>query len=179
VAVQTTKHASPFSADDINDATRASVALRTRLSALLQATVEARNALGHKGRLDTRSLHSLAVSDHACSAETSTVKASTRPCIYPGLFGSMVRKIRLACKACYAMGKALEAMGINVAITPFPLTSCRTAHTPPWPPWSGMASGCTPVSTSQPPGAPHGRGPVVGDAGYCSTSKRIERSSSS
>jgi cobaltochelatase CobT len=32
----------------------------------------------------------------------------------------MVRRIRLACTSCYALGKALQAMGINVAITAFP-----------------------------------------------------------
>jgi cobalamin biosynthesis protein CobT len=121
VAVQTTKHAHPFTDDDIQDATRASVALRTRLSALLQTTVEARNALGRKGRLDTRSLHRLAVSDPRVFRRNQHRQGvNTAVHVLLDCSGSMVRKIRLACTACYALGKALETMGINVAITAFP-----------------------------------------------------------
>lgn len=121
VAVQTTKQAHPFSDDDIQDATRASVALRTRLSALLQTTVESRNALGRKGRLDTRSLHRLAVSDPRVFRRNQYRQGiDTAVHVLLDCSGSMVRKIRLACTACYALGKALEAMGINVAITAFP-----------------------------------------------------------
>lgn len=121
VAVQTTKQAHPFSGDDIQDATRASVALRTRLSALLQTTVEARNALGRKGQLDTRSLHRLAVSDPRVFRRNQHRQGiDTAVHVLLDCSGSMVRKIRLACTSCYALGKALEAMGINVAITAFP-----------------------------------------------------------
>ena len=121
VAVQTTKQAHPFSCDDIQDATRASVALRTRLSALLQTTVEARNALGRKGRLDTRSLHRLSVSDPRVFRRNQHRQGiDTAVHLLLDCSGSMVRKIRLACTSCYALGKALEAMGINVAITAFP-----------------------------------------------------------
>lgn len=121
VAVQTTKQAHPFTGDDIQDATRASVALRTRLSALLQTTVEARNALGRKGRLDTRSLHRLAVSDPRVFRRNQHRQGiDTAVHVLLDCSGSMVRKIRLACTSCYALGKALEAMGINVAVTAFP-----------------------------------------------------------
>jgi len=34
--------------------------------------------------------------------------------------GSMVRRIRLACQACYAVASALDASKINVAVTAFP-----------------------------------------------------------
>lgn len=121
VAVQTMKQAHPFSDDDIQDATRESVALRTRLSALLQTTVEARNALGRKGRLDTRSLHRLSVSDPRVFRRNQPRQGiDTAVHVLLDCSGSMVRKIRLACTSCYALGKALEAMGINVAITAFP-----------------------------------------------------------
>jgi cobalamin biosynthesis protein CobT len=121
VAVQTTKHASPFSDDDIQDATRTSVALRTRLSALLQTAVEVRTALGRRGRLDTRSLHRVAVSDPRVFRRNQDRQGiNTAVHVLLDCSGSMVRKIRLACTACYALGKALEAMGISVAITAFP-----------------------------------------------------------
>lgn len=121
VAVQTIKPGRFFSDDDIKDATRASVALRTRLHGLLQTTVEARNVLGRRGRLDTRSLHRLAVSDPRVFRRNQHRKGiDTAVHILLDCSGSMVRSIHLACMSCYAVGKALQAMSINVAITAFP-----------------------------------------------------------
>ncbi|NCC04435.1 MAG: VWA domain-containing protein [Proteobacteria bacterium] len=121
VAVEASKPSSPFAYDDIQEATHASVALRTRLHGLLQTKVEARCATGRRGRLDTRSLHRLAVSDPRVFRRNQNRQGiDTAVHVLLDCSGSMVRRIHLACTACYAVGKALESMGINVAITAFP-----------------------------------------------------------
>ncbi|NCD34831.1 MAG: VWA domain-containing protein [Spartobacteria bacterium] len=121
VAVQAAKASSPFAYADIQEAARAAVALRTRLHGLLQTKVETRCAVGRKGRLDTRSLHRLAVSDPRVFRRNQHRQGiDTAVHVLLDCSGSMVRRIHLACTACYAVGKALESMGINVAITAFP-----------------------------------------------------------
>jgi len=121
VAVQTSKHAVPLSADDVLEARQASMALRTRLSGLLQTKILSRASSGRRGRLDTGHLHRLAVSDpRVFRIKSERVGIDTAVHILLDCSGSMVRRIHLACQACYAVASALEASRINVAVTAFP-----------------------------------------------------------
>lgn len=123
VAVQTSKYAGPLSGDDIQEARQACNALRTRLGGLLQAKVLARAAGGRRGRLDTGQLHRLAVSDpRVFRIKAERVGIDTAVHILLDCSGSMVRRIHLACQACYAVASALEASRINIAVTAFPGT---------------------------------------------------------
>jgi cobalamin biosynthesis protein CobT len=121
VAVPTAKNAGPLSVDDVQEATQASMALRTRLQGLLQTKVLSRASSGRRGRLDTGQLHRLTVSDprvFRIKAERAGIDTAVH--ILLDCSGSMVRRIRLACLACYAVASALEASKINVAVTAFP-----------------------------------------------------------
>ncbi|SFJ21302.1 Cobalamin biosynthesis protein CobT [Desulfomicrobium apsheronum] len=121
VAVQTSKHAVPLSADDVLEVRQASMALRTRLSGLLQTKILSRASNGRRGRLDTGHLHRLAVSDpRVFRTKSERVGIDTAVHILLDCSGSMVRRIHLACQACYAVASALEASRINVAVTAFP-----------------------------------------------------------
>ena len=123
VAVQTSKYAGPLSGDDTQEARQASNALRTRLGGLLQTKVLARAAGGRRGRLDTGQLHRLAVSDprvFRIKAERTGIDTAVH--ILLDCSGSMVRRIHLACQACFAVASALEASRINIAVTAFPGT---------------------------------------------------------
>ncbi|UTF50644.1 VWA domain-containing protein [Desulfomicrobium sp. ZS1] len=123
VAVQTSKNAGPLSGDDIKEARQASTALRTRLGGLLQTTVLSRVAGGRRGRLDTGQLHRLAVSDpRVFRTKSERTGIDTAVHILLDCSGSMVRRIHLACQACYAVASALEASRINVAVSAFPGT---------------------------------------------------------
>ncbi len=121
VAVPTTKNAGPLSEDDVLEARQASMALRTRLQGLLQTKILSRASSGRRGRLDTGQLHRLTVSDprvFRVKAERAGIDTAVH--ILLDCSGSMVRRIRLACQACYAVASALEASKINVAVTAFP-----------------------------------------------------------
>jgi cobalamin biosynthesis protein CobT len=121
VAVQTSKHAAPLSTNDVLEARQASMALRTRLSGLLQTKILSRASSGRRGRLDTGHLHRLAVSDpRVFRTKSERVGIDTAVHILLDCSGSMVRRIHLACQACYAVASALEASRINVAVTAFP-----------------------------------------------------------
>jgi len=123
VAIQTSKCTGPLSGDDIQEARQACNALRTRLGGLLQTKVLARAAGGRRGRLDTGQLHRLAVSDpRVFRIKAERVGIDTAVHILLDCSGSMVRRIHLACQACYAVASALEASRINVAVTAFPGT---------------------------------------------------------
>lgn len=123
VAVQTSKNAGPLSGDDIKEARQASTALRTRLGGLLQTKVLSRAAGGRRGRLDTGQLHRVAVSDpRVFRTKSERVGIDTAVHILLDCSGSMVRRIHLACQACYAVASALEASRINIAVTAFPGT---------------------------------------------------------
>jgi cobalamin biosynthesis protein CobT len=126
VAVQTSKCAGPLSGDDIQEARQACNALRSRLGGLLQTKVLARAAGGRRGRLDTGQLHRLAVSDprvFRTKAERTGIDTAVH--VLLDCSGSMVRRIHLACQACYAVASALEASRINVALTAFPGTQTQ------------------------------------------------------
>jgi nitric oxide reductase activation protein len=123
VAIQTSKYTGPLSGDDIQEARQACNALRTRLGGLLQTKVLARAAGGRRGRLDTGQLHRLAVSDpRVFRIKAERVGIDTAVHILLDCSGSMVRRIHLACQACYAVASALEASRINIAVTAFPGT---------------------------------------------------------
>jgi len=121
VAIPTPKNAGPLTEADALDAKQASMALRTRLQGLLQTKVLSRASSGRRGRLDTGQLHRLAVSDpRVFRVKAERVGIDTAVHILLDCSGSMVRRIRLACQACYAVASALDASKINVAVTAFP-----------------------------------------------------------
>ena len=121
VAIPTTKNAGLLSEDDVLEAKQASMALRTRLQGLLQTKVLSRASCGRRGRLDTGQLHRVAVSDpRVFRTKTERVGIDTAVHILLDCSGSMVRRIRLACQACYAVASVLNASKINVAVTAFP-----------------------------------------------------------
>ena len=107
---------------------QASVALRTRLYRLLQASRLVRSQPGRHGKLDAKCLHGLAVGDPRVFLKLGQKTAiSTAVHILLDSSGSMSgAPIKLASQACYAVATALERIkGVNVAVSAFP---AGTAH---------------------------------------------------
>ncbi|WP_246299112.1 cobaltochelatase CobT-related protein [Desulfolutivibrio sulfodismutans] len=107
---------------------QASVALRTRLYRLLQASRLVRSQPGRHGKFDPKRLHGLAVGDARVFLKLGQ-KAVINTAVHILLdsSGSMSgAPIKLASQACYAVATALERIkGINVAVSAFP---AGTAH---------------------------------------------------
>lgn len=106
----------------------ASVALRTRLYRLLQASRLLRSQPGRRGKLDTKRLHVLTVDDARVFLKLGQKPAiSTAVHLLVDSSGSMSgAPIRLASQACYAVATALERIkGVNVAVSALP---AGTAH---------------------------------------------------
>lgn len=105
---------------------QASVALRTRLYRLLQASRLARSQPGRRGKLDPKRLYGLAVGD-ARVFRTLGQKPAMSTAVHMLLdsSGSMSgAPIKLASQACYAVATALERIkGVNVAVSAFPAGS--------------------------------------------------------
>lgn len=121
VAIPIQKNLQPLSPGETQEALRTSVALRTKLHALLQAKVQVRNVTGRRGKLDTKSIHKLSLSDPRVFCRNSYRQGmNTAVHILLDCSGSMVRRIKLTCMASYAVAKTLSLMQVNVAITAFP-----------------------------------------------------------
>jgi uncharacterized protein YegL len=123
VAVCTEKSKSSFSPSDLNDARRATTALRTRLQALLQSQVRTPFRTGYRGRLDTQRLHRLFTGNpriFRTREERSGIDTAVH--ILLDCSGSMGGPaMELAGKSCFAVTSALHAIpGVNVAVTAFP-----------------------------------------------------------
>lgn len=123
VAVCTDKHKSPFSVPALDEARRATTALRTRLQALLQSQVHTPSRSGYRGRLDTQRLHRMFTGNpRIFRTRAEKIGVDTAVHILLDSSGSMgTASMELAGKACFAVTSALHAIpGVNVAVTAFP-----------------------------------------------------------
>jgi cobalamin biosynthesis protein CobT len=111
---------------------QASVALRTRLYRLLQASRLVCSQPGRHGKLDPKRLYGLAVGD-ARVFRTLGQKSAMSTAVHMLLdsSGSMSgAPIKLASQACYAVATALERIkGVNVAVSVFPAGNAHEGGT--------------------------------------------------
>lgn len=108
---------------EIVEAKKATTALRTRLSGMLQASVRQRNSIGRSGRLATSMSARMAINDPRVFARHSGKKGhSTAIHILLDASSSMQgHRIALATQSCFAVAAALQNIrGISVAVTAFP-----------------------------------------------------------
>ena len=123
VAVTGSKSCLPLSQADMDRSKLASVALRTRLQRLLQATQLMRFRAGRRGKLAPARLHRLAVSDpHVFLAPEVRPAVNTAVHILLDTSGSMHNgKLELAALACHAVVCALYPIkGVQAAVSAFP-----------------------------------------------------------
>lgn len=123
VAACTEKRKSPFPSSDLDDARKATTALRTRLQGLLQSQVQALSRTGRRGRLDTHALHRLLTGNPRVfrqQGEKQGLNAAVH--VLLDCSGSMSGPaITLAGKACFAVASALSGVpGVSVAVMAFP-----------------------------------------------------------
>lgn len=128
VAVPKPSAGLPLSAEEVAEIRNVTTALRTRLTALLQAQILVRNQTGHAGRVDMRRLARIAVNDGRIFARRG-IKQGIHTAVHILLDASTSmqegNKITLACHACYAVADALQPVpGVGVAVTSFPNGLC-------------------------------------------------------
>jgi hypothetical protein len=112
-----------FNEEELAAVRQATNALKTRLQALLQSTVLVRNRSSRVGLVDTGRLARLAVNDpHVFQRRGKRQGVNTAVHILLDSSSSMCGgPMTLACKACYAVASALDAVpGISVAVSAFP-----------------------------------------------------------
>lgn len=113
-----------LSGEDVAKIRKTTMALRTRLAALLQAEIIGRNCIGRSGRIETRQIAKLATGDDRIFSRHGVKQGiSTAVHILLDASASMRHgdKITLASHACYAVADALQNIpGIGVAVTSFP-----------------------------------------------------------
>ena len=123
VAVVANKRATMFDPAVVDTAHQATVALRTRLQALLQSSRMARCRHGYQGKLDTRRLHTLSTGNAKLFLQRGE-RAGLNTAIHILLdsSGSMSHdQMQLASLACYAVASSLRAIpGISIGVTAFP-----------------------------------------------------------
>ena len=122
VAVVGTMPALPLTPEMLQQSRRASQALRTRLSGLLQAKTLVRRVPGKQGRLDPRRLHRIGVQDTSVFLRYGKCdETSTAVHLLIDNSGSMAQKINLTTSACHAVAVALSAIPhVSVGVTAFP-----------------------------------------------------------
>lgn len=121
VAAADSKPVLALTPDEMEDARRASTALRVRLSGLLQAATTRRCQVGRRGRLDSNRLARLTSGEPRIFRQRGTrLAVNTAVHLLLDCSGSMLGRIRLVSIACYAIASALESIGVNVAVTAFP-----------------------------------------------------------
>ena len=133
LALVSHKQTFPLSGQHIDAARRETVSLRTRLQALLQSMVRQRTALGTHGRLNTRTLHRLALGDARLFLRQQQKKGlNTLVHILLDSSGSMNGKpLELASMATFAVASALHSItGIHVAVSTFPADSVQEKGMP-------------------------------------------------
>lgn len=116
------KETSELSPEKMAEAGRTTTALRTRLQNLLQASTLQRSRPAQRGRLNSSGLYKMMIQDPKIFLDRENKKSiDTAIHILLDSSGSMSDRIQLAGRACYAVGKALEAVrGISVGISVFP-----------------------------------------------------------
>lgn len=102
--------------------TKSTTALKTRLKSMLQSILLKRSRISRKGKLDTRQLYKVAVSDPRIFIKPEERQGfNTAVHILIDCSGSMRRRMELTSQACYALAKALDSIkGINVGVTAYP-----------------------------------------------------------
>lgn len=130
VAIPTRKTGSPLAPHERDAARTATTALRTRLQALMQSTVQRRTHPGRSGKLAPGRLHRLLTLDPRVFVRKGERQGiATAIHILLDCSGSMSgRPIQLAGQACFAVASALDSIqGINLAVTAFPGEQLRKA----------------------------------------------------
>lgn len=123
VAIPMPGRVSAFSPDEIAETRKVTNALRTRLQALLQASVLTRNHPAHSGRIDASRLTRLFTGKTKLFMRHGRkVGINTSVHILLDASGSMRgKKIYLASHACYALASALyNIKDVSIAVTAFP-----------------------------------------------------------
>lgn len=131
VAIPTKTRAHALPTHDIADIRTATTALRIRLQALLQSTVQTRSRIGRTGRIEPKRLARLATADAAIFVRKGSRQGvNTAVHILLDSSSSMSgQRMFLACKACYATASALSNIpGISVAVSGFPGEPHRAAQ---------------------------------------------------
>lgn len=129
MAVKVSKIPDELEDSEISDAMTASIALRARLSGLLQSQVQRKICPSRHGKLYPGSLYRLRLGNPKVFRRESEHKGlNTAVHILLDASGSMIGSpIRLALCSCYAIAKALENQkGISVGITSFPAYTYNT-----------------------------------------------------
>ena len=111
----------PMPEDEMQAIRRATIAMRTRLHALLQGKVSRRSLPARSGKLDTHRLHKLSSGAGVFVRGESRRGMSTLVHVLLDCSGSMRNKMGMASQASYALACALHGVpGIRVAVTGFP-----------------------------------------------------------
>ncbi|MBU2430069.1 MAG: hypothetical protein KKH99_05200, partial [Proteobacteria bacterium] len=105
-----------------HDLTKSTTALKTRLQSMLQSILLKRSRLSRQGKLDTRRLYKIAVSDPRMFIKSEEKQGfNTAVHILIDCSGSMDMRMELTTHACYSLAKALDSIkGINIGVTAFP-----------------------------------------------------------
>lgn len=101
---------------------KSTTALKTRLQSMLQSVLLKRSRISRKGKLDTRQLCKVAVSDPRLFVKPEERQGfNTAVHILIDCSGSMRRRMELTSQVCYALAKTLGSIkGISVGVTAFP-----------------------------------------------------------
>jgi Mg-chelatase subunit ChlD len=132
VAVPTGKKMESLSRRELENARKATTALRTRLQAMMQSVRSVRNHCGYTGALDTGKLHALTLgSARVFLRRKERAGVNTAVHILLDSSGSMSGiRMELANQACFAVASALHGIrGVSLAVTAFPGTGARDGQT--------------------------------------------------
>ena len=121
VAIEGSKTVSHLSDADVQQCDRASNALSSRLSGLLQSSKLIRSAVGRVGRLDHSSLYKIGRDPKLFRRHAPKQKVNTSIHILLDSSASMHSDMNLAANACYSVAKALSLIdGVKLQVTAFP-----------------------------------------------------------
>ena len=128
VAVEGFSYSESLSKSDIAKIKRSSVALHTRLQALLQSTVMKRRRPARYGKLNAARLHKINIDSKLFLRNEERQGLNCSVHILFDVSGSMRSRIKLATEACYAVTDSLSRInGVNVAVTAFPARDVQNA----------------------------------------------------
>ena len=123
-----------ISASEKEESLRASVALRSRLQGLLQATIRQPVGIGRRGSLSAKNLYRLSIGNPRIftTKETSQGLSTAVHLLLDVSWQSMAgAAIKLSRMACYAVLRALSGIrGINPAVTAFPAENTEESVVP-------------------------------------------------
>lgn len=153
VAIPALRPSAFLTAQDVTIAMRATTALRTRLQAFLQSSVNTGSQPSSHGRLDTCKLHRLAFGDAKVFRQSTKRQGlSTAIHVLLDASGSMGGgAIRLGGMSCFALATALDKIrGVSIGVSAFPGNSVQTLEgRTSWNSVSPILQHGAPVSKSQ------------------------------